>query len=256
MIKSNYKLIAVLLTAVFTAGALQPPVTEAGLNIFDKAKEAIGLGPSKKRIKRRIKPGTPMVLANGQRYQIIDLGGGYRKAKAYAERQGGHLAKIDSPGENKLLYDFMIAQGYKAAYFGLSDVNLDGEWQYADGSKPKYKNWHKEHPVKDDPHMVYAMLYSLYTNGKWKSGTFSNMVKVKGGTAFIIEWDTIFKKKEVVKPVYDEEKDWAAPTYSDEAENWAPSSSVEEIDVISDETVYETDENQAEVVEEEDVISG
>lgn len=241
---SKYKLTAVLLTAVFTVGLLQPPVTEAGLNIFDKAKEAIGLGPSKKRIKRRIKPGTPMVLANGQRYQIIDLGGGYRKAKAYAERQGGHLAKIDSPGENKLLYDFMIAQGYKAAYFGLSDVNLDGEWQYADGTKPKYKNWHKEHPVKDDPHMVYAMLYSLYTNGKWKSGTFTNMVKVKGGTAFIIEWDKVFKEIPVEEPVYEEEKVWVSPT------------PVEEIDVISDETEYDAVDNKIEMIEEEDVISG
>ena len=241
---SKYKLTAVLLTAVFAVGLLQPPVTEAGLNIFDKAKEAIGMGPSKKRIKRRIKPGTPMVLANGQRYQIIDLGGGYRKAKAYAERQGGHLAKIDSPGENKLLYDFMIAQGYKAAYFGLSDVNLDGEWQYADGSKPKYKNWHKEHPVKDDPHMVYAMLYSLYTNGKWKSGTFTNMVKVKGGTAFIIEWDKVFKEMPLEEPVYEEEKVWVTPV------------PVEEIDVISDETVYDSVDNEIEVIEEEDVISG
>ena len=241
---SKYKLTAVLLTVVFAVGLLQPPVTEAGLNIFDKAKEAIGMGPSKKRIKRRIKPGTPMVLANGQRYQIIDLGGGYRKAKAYAERQGGHLAKIDSPGENKLLYDFMIAQGYKAAYFGLSDVNLDGEWQYADGSKPKYKNWHKEHPVKDDPHMVYAMLYSLYTNGKWKSGTFTNMVKVKGGTAFIIEWDKVFKEMPLEEPVYEEEKVWVTPV------------PVEEIDVISDETVYDSVDNEIEVIEEEDVISG
>ena len=241
---SKYKLTAVLLTAVFAVGLLQPPVTEAGLNIFDKAKEAIGMGPSKKRIKRRIKPGTPMVLANGQRYQIIDLGGGYRKAKVYAERQGGHLAKIDSPGENKLLYDFMIAQGYKAAYFGLSDVNLDGEWQYADGSKPKYKNWHKEHPVKDDPHMVYAMLYSLYTNGKWKSGTFTNMVKVKGGTAFIIEWDKVFKEMPVEEPVYEEEKVWVTPV------------PVEEFDVISDETVYDSVDNEIEVIEEEDVISG
>lgn len=241
---SKYKLTAVLLTAVFAVGLLQPPVTEAGLNIFDKVKEAIGMGPSKKRIKRRIKPGTPMVLANGQRYQIIDLGGGYRKAKAYAERQGGHLAKIDSPGENKLLYDFMIAQGYKAAYFGLSDVNLDGEWQYADGSKPKYKNWHKEHPVKDDPHMVYAMLYSLYTNGKWKSGTFTNMVKVKGGTAFIIEWDKVFKEIPVEEPVHEEEKVWVPPT------------PIEEFDVISDETEYDAVDNKTEMIEEEDVISG
>lgn len=244
MLKNKYKLIAVFLTAVIAVGLFQPPVTEAGLNIFDKAKEAIGMGPSKKRIKRKIKPGTPMILANGQRYQIVDLGGGYRKAKAYAERQGGHLAKIDTPGENKLLYDFMIAQGYKAAYFGLSDVNLDGEWRYADGSKPKYKNWHKEHPVKDDPHMVYAMLYSLYTNGKWKSGTFTNMVKVKGGTAFIIEWDTVFKEKPMEEPVYEVEKDWISPT------------PVEEIDIISDETVYDAVDNETEVVEEEDVISG
>lgn len=244
MLKNNYKLIATLLTVVFSVGLYQPSITEARLNIFDKAKEAIGLGPSEKRIKKRIKPGTPMILANGQRYQIIDLGGGYRKAKAYAERQGGHLAKIDTSGENRLLYDFMIAQGYKAAYFGLSDVNLDGEWRYADGSKPKYKNWHKEHPVKDDPHMVYAMLYSLYTNGKWKSGTFTNMVKVKGGTAFIIEWDTVFKEIPKEELVYEEEEEYIPPT------------PVEEVDVISDETVYKADESKAEVPEEEDIISG
>lgn len=229
----NLKSVAVFLTAIISLGLFNPTMTEARLNIFDKAKEAIGLGPSEKRIPKRIKPGTPMILANGQRYQIVDIGGGYRKAKVYAERQGGHLAKIDSPGENKLLYNFMIAQGYKAAYFGLSDYNLDGEWEYVDGTKPRYKNWHREHPVKDDPHMVYAMLYSLYTDGKWKSGTFSNMVKVKGGTAFIIEWDEVFP-----------------PPPKDEDEP-AEVIVIDGVDEIDENTVVSTD-----VDEEYDVISG
>lgn len=240
----KFRVLASALAIISLVGMVEPATSEAGLNIFDKAKEAIGWGPSDKRIKRKIKPGTAMVLANGQKYQIVDIGGGYRKAKLYAERLGGHLAKIETPGENRLLYDFMIAQGYKAAYFGLSDVNLDGQWEYADGTKAKYTNWHKEHPEKDDPHMVYAMLYSLYTNAKWKSGTFSNMVKVKGGTAFIIEWD----KKYIVNPppIRITGGDCILPP---------PPKVVVEEDIISDETEMVSD-NITEVSADVDVISG
>lgn len=189
--KNLKKTIALTLLAAMMGSVVS--VTEAAsIPLFNKVKEKIGLGPSSSRIRQKLQPGKPRILANGQKYQIIDEKWGYTRAKAYAEKNMGHLAIIDSAYENKLLYEFMIAQGYEAAYFGLADTRFEGNWVCVDGKEPKYTNWHHGQPDRTDQLLRYAMLYKLYTNGSWKAGTFSNIAKVKGGTAFIIEWDAIY----------------------------------------------------------------
>ncbi|MCQ2374177.1 MAG: hypothetical protein MJ050_08875 [Phascolarctobacterium sp.] len=181
----NIKVLAMISMFAFSVSS----ICEAGLGLFDKMGEGIGLGPSKKRVVKKIKPGTMTTLSNKHTYQIIDLGGGYYKAVLYAERMGGHIATVDSKEENDLLYDFMISQGFKGAYFGLVDKDFSGDWRLPDGSEPKYINWHSKQPDRSNANCKYAMFYSIYTNKKWKAGTFNKLDPVKGGNAFIIEWD-------------------------------------------------------------------
>lgn len=170
-----------------------PNKSEASLGLFGKFQEKIGMGPQRHIPRNEI--GQAKILANHQRYQIIDLKCSYSKAKIEAEMRGGHLAIIDSAYENKLLYDFMVSQGYEGAYFGIIDKNFDGNWKTIRGEKPNYTNWHKEQPARDNANKKYAMLYRIYTKGKWKAGTCSKLDEVKGGTAFIIEWDKVYDEK-------------------------------------------------------------
>lgn len=163
---------------------------EAGMPLLGKIGESIGMGPSSARVGRRLEKGKPRILANGHKYQIINPGWGYLRAKSYAEQQLGHLAIIDNAYENRLLYEFMIAQGYESAYFGLADTRFEGNWTYPDGKSAKYTNWHRGQPKKDDNNARHAMLYSIFTNGQWKAGAFNKLVEEKGETAFIIEWET------------------------------------------------------------------
>lgn len=195
--KFSKKYMVLSLVMAFAAFAT-PSVSDAkGLNIFDKMKEKIGAGPSSKRIKVVNKKGEPKILANHKRYQIIDLGpgSGYLRARLYAARMGGHLAVIRNYKESRMLYDFMISQGYESAYFGLHDKDFNGNWRYEDGSAPKYLNWHYRQPDRSNANLKYAMLYKTYTAANWKAGTFSDIDKVKGDKAFIIEWDKVYDEK-------------------------------------------------------------
>lgn len=164
-------------------------------------------------------------ILDNRMYQIVDIQGGYKKAKLYAERVGGHLAVIDSPRENQLLYNFMVSQGYDSAYIGLIDENLDGNWKLYNGEQPKFLNWHSGQPTREEKNEKYAMLYRKYKNGKWKAGSFSPLLENSNSTAFIIEWDKEVHAadyKEPVKdntPVYTGEPSYDSGIYDDYQDN-------------------------------------
>lgn len=136
------------------------------------------------------------ILSNNRMYQIVDLRSGYKKAKLYAERVGGHLAIIDSKEKSKMLYDFMVSQGYESAYFGLVDEKLDGNWLLCNGQKTYFTNWQAGQPSKEEKNEKYAMLYRKYKNATWKAGSFSPLLENSSTTAFIVEWDKEVKPQE------------------------------------------------------------
>lgn len=180
--------LTILLSCTF-ALSLSSITEAAGINIWQKGMEKIGMGPSHRRITEKIPKGEMRTLSNGHTYQIIDNGMGYLPAKYYAKQLGGYLAIINDANENELLYNFMIAQGYDAAYFGLQDRHRTGTWSYDGDIEPPYTHWHHNQPDRTNISCNYAMLYKLYTQGTWKAGSFTDLDPVKGGNAFIIEWD-------------------------------------------------------------------
>ncbi len=195
-LRKRIKIISCVLLALFVCQTI-PAVTHAGWEGWDEINKVLGI---KRVAKEKNERGVAKILGNKQMYQIVDLNCGYREAKLFAERQGGHLAIIDSAYESKLLYDFMISQDYKAAFFGLADLDADGKWEDVNGNVATFTNWHKNQPDLDDGNELYAMLYKRYKKGTWRSAYFSPASKKDFGTAFIIEWDRIFDDEPEYKP--------------------------------------------------------
>lgn len=193
--KQVMRYITISLCAVVTLNFVTPAVASAGWSGWEKIGKAVGYKQPKK--EKEEKPahnelGKAQILGNRKMYQIISLGGGYKKAAMHANRVGAHLAVIDSAEKNEMLKNFMISQKVKNAYFGLIDKDFTDNWRLPDGSEPVYTNWQEGEPNRKDLTYKYAMLMK---NGSWKAGPFSDVGEAKGGTYFILEWDKVFTKE-------------------------------------------------------------
>lgn len=205
------KICGILLVLTLTTSSLCATPADAfdWGNFGNKILRSVGISngghSSKPKIakKDKTKPSEskPTILANNRMYQIVDLRSGYKKAELYADRVGGHLAIIDSQEKSRMLYDFMVSQGYDSAYFGLTDEDLNGNWVLPNGQKPKFTNWHSGQPTKEESNERYAMLYRKYKNATWKAGSFSPLLENSNTTAFIIEWDKEVKPQEYKEKV-------------------------------------------------------
>lgn len=129
------------------------------------------------------------VSLNGHVYQVYEIEEvtTWDQAKRFCEKQGGHLATITSQEENDFLYHYISECGIKTAYFGLTDAEQEGKWQWVTGEKADYTNWYPGEPNnEDDGENEAAFYFKDDSNGRWFDG---KMGTSNGGKAFICEWD-------------------------------------------------------------------
>ena len=138
------------------------------------------------------------VSYNGHYYRIFDLGdnsdagiNNWEYALQYCQERGGHLATISDERENSFLYRYMQDAGYRSAYFGFSDAENEGNWQWCTNESVVYTNWAPGEPNNDNKKENYAMFYYKFSDGTWNDGDFGSSTE-NGGTAFICEWDIDF----------------------------------------------------------------
>lgn len=125
---------------------------------------------------------------NGSYYKIYDNDcETWLEAQNYCNSLGGDLAVITSEEENDFLYGLMIRSGYKNAYFGLTDREKEGIWQWVNDEKVNYTNWHSGEPNGENQNEDYAMFYYKFSDGTWNDGDFGERT-VNGGQTFICEW--------------------------------------------------------------------
>lgn len=120
---------------------------------------------------------------NSHYYFVFDNCNSWEEAADYCKSRGGHLATITSADENAAVFSFINQNGYKSAYFGLSDSVDEGTWNWITGESINYLNWHSGEPNGESSTEDYAMFYYKFSDGTWNDGKFGS------GTAFICEWD-------------------------------------------------------------------
>lgn len=80
-------------------------------------------------------------------------------AVQYCVDQNGYLATITSEEENEFLFSYMTQEGYKSAYFGLSDAVSERNWVWNNGEEVSYINWNRNEPNAKNANEDYAMFY-------------------------------------------------------------------------------------------------
>ena len=86
---------------------------------------------------------------NGHHYRVYNIALTWKNAKAYCEKQGGHLVTITSAGEdeftNALIMD-KSAEGTHHYWLGGTDEGSEGTWRWVTGETWSYANWDYDQP--------------------------------------------------------------------------------------------------------------
>ncbi|XP_070570789.1 perlucin-like protein [Ptychodera flava] len=88
----------------------------------------------------------------------------YAEAQTTCEGMRANLAVIDDAEENLFLKQY--TQNIYHIWIGLSDVDVEGSWEWEDGSKVSYTNWNTGEPndaggIEDCAHFWSSL------DGKW-----------------------------------------------------------------------------------------
>ena len=78
--------------------------------------------------------------------------------------------------------------GYSNAYFGFSDAESEGNWNWVTDEVVIYTNWSSGEPNNERKKEHYAMFYYKSPKYQWNDGDFGNGT-VNDFSAFICEWD-------------------------------------------------------------------
>lgn len=138
---------------------------------------------------------------NGHYYYLYTGGiaSTYDEAVQYCNSKGGYLATLTSQEENDFVYSYISQQGCESAYFGLSDSENEGHWEWCTGEPLNYTNWHSGEPSSENSNEHYALLYYKYSDGTWNDGDFSEST-VDDASAFICEWgDYLTEQNQVLE---------------------------------------------------------
>ena len=135
---------------------------------------------------------------NGHYYKIYDgVCDTWEEAAEYCNKLGGHLATITSAEENEALYSYITSNNYTTAYFGLTDKNSEGVWEWINGEEVVYTNWHSDEPNNDNRE-DYGMFYWKFSDGTWNDGNFMNGTQ-SDERVFICEWDNLYAFSSPIK---------------------------------------------------------
>lgn len=137
------------------------------------------------------------VELNGHYYYLYNGGiaSSYEEALQYCNDKGGYLATLTTKEENDFVFSYITQQNCTSAYFGLSDAENEGTWEWCTGEEVSYTNWHSGEPNGGYSSEDCGLFYYKYTDGTWNDGDFGNHT-ANSGSAFICEWGSYSSRRD------------------------------------------------------------
>ena len=131
------------------------------------------------------------VVYNGHSYYIFDNGmTSWAEAQQYCMSRGGDMAVINDAEENEFLYRYMRSLGYKYVFFGYTDKENEGDWDWVTSDTSDFEDWGmndegEREPNNDHPYEDYAEFSTEMRDGYWNDCRFG-----QDTSAYICEWNT------------------------------------------------------------------
>lgn len=150
-------------------------------------------------------PPDEFIQYNGHTYAFYDANNfgfdSYQKVADFCREMQGHLAVINDLAENNFLFSKLREKQIITAYFGYSDENEEGNWEWSDGGST-FENWTKvgEWSLPDNGSgwggdEDYAEFnYEKDKPGIPSDGTWNDAPFQDNTTTFICEWDCIIEQ--------------------------------------------------------------
>ena len=132
------------------------------------------------------------LVYNGHAYYLFDNGmESWAEAQQYCMSRGGDMAVINDAAENEILYQYMRSQGYNAAFFGYTDKEHEGTWEWVSSDTSSFEDWGvndegEREPNDDHPYEDYVQFSVKMVDGYWNDSQFG----YDGETAYICEWNS------------------------------------------------------------------
>ena len=125
----------------------------------------------------------------------------YKEVADFCRQQGGHLAVINNAAENNYLFRLLRDVSEITAFFGYSDEDGEGDWQWSDGDS-SYTNWttygdwnlpdNGEEWGGDEDYAEFN--YERGKPGIPSDGTWNDATFMENTPYFICEWEFDVKK--------------------------------------------------------------
>ena len=140
---------------------------------------------------------------NGHSYAFYDANDydltTYSAVSNFCHKQGGHLAVINNEEENSYLYNLMTSLYDHTVFFGYSDENQEGVWEW-DGDYSTYENWTRwgDWDLPDNGrewggNEDYAEFnYDTIHDWSPRDGTWNDAPFMDNTSTFICEWEYEF----------------------------------------------------------------
>jgi hypothetical protein len=116
--------------------------------------------------------------SNGHPYYLLSLST-WTEAEAKAVDLGGHLVTINDAAENQWILETLCSgHAVSELWIGLTDLAVEGTWEWVDGDPSVYRNFRPGEPngdVRDWEGCDYGSMYAgaSYT-GKWNDTSDTN----------------------------------------------------------------------------------
>ena len=97
---------------------------------------------------------------DGHHYYCSNFPATWAEAKMHAENNGGTLAILNTLGEN----NYLASQLASTAWIGLTDENVEGQWEWINGDPLSFTNWYPGQPNNYNGAQDYG---ELINTGHW-----------------------------------------------------------------------------------------